>query len=57
MRRPYIVFDAPVAVKILRKARCQLAHGVLPGALGIDGEGIAFLHIDAPLRCEVAAVL
>ena len=24
--------------------------------MGVDGEGIALLHIDAPLRCEVAAV-
>ena len=54
---PYNIINAPVAVEILRKARRQLAHGVLAGALGIDGEGIALLHIDAPLRCEVAAVL
>ena len=54
---PYNIINAPVAVEIFRKARRQLAHGVLAGALGIDGEGIALLHIDAPLRCEVAAVL
>ena len=54
---PYNIINAPVAVEILRKARRQLAHGVLAGALGIDGEGIALLHIDAPLRLEVTAVL
>ena len=54
--RPYIVVDTSVAVKILRETRRQPAHGVLAGALGVDGEGIALLHIDAPLRLEVAAV-
>ena len=48
--------DHPVEVEIRREARRQPAHGVLAGALGVDGEGIALLHIDAPLRREVAAV-
>ena len=54
--RPYIVVDTSVAVKILRETRRQPAHGVLAGVLGVDGEGITLLHIDAPLRREVAAV-
>ena len=54
--RPYRVMDHPVEVEIRREARRQPAHGALIGALSVDGEGVAHLYIDAPLRREVAAV-
>ena len=54
--RPYRVIDHPVEVEIRREARRQPAHGALIGALSVDGEGVAHLYIDAPLRREVAAV-
>ena len=54
--RPYRVMDYPVEVEIRREARRQPAHGALIGALSVDGEGVAHLYIDAPLRREVAAV-
>ena len=44
-------------IRQLREARRQLAHGCLSGALGVYGEGVALLHVDAPRYREVAVVL
>ena len=51
--RPHTLF----MIRQLREARRQLAHGCLSGALGVYGEGVALLHVDAPRYREVAVVL
>ena len=50
--RPHTLF----MIRQLREARRQLAHGCLSGALGVYGEGVALLHVDAPRYREVAVV-
>ena len=50
--RPHTLF----MIRQFREARRQLAHGCLSGALGVYGEGVALLHVDAPRYREVAVV-